>query len=216
MKYIKYFEKKEMSEKERYMFNLSKRLQYALRKYFKPDQYEFFRIDSDPWGQNSIYVSFTGVIPNTEDYLEKKDNFTNEIKRLKIDSNYFKFNKVEAEKLLISVKSEFADLIKEKNELFEIQKKLEIELQEIFYPTTIKILLTLFDEHEFTISIGAGRYSDLDVSKYKELLIIINKSTYPYDPKFKQLLHLKKIEALKLLSNMKKLKINIESNKYNL
>jgi len=216
MKYIKYFEKKEMSEKERYMFNLSKRLQYALRKYFKPDQYEFFRIDSDPCGQNSIYVSFTGVIPNTEDYLEKKDNFTNEIKRLKIDSNYFKFNKVEAEKLLISVKSEFADLIKEKNELFEIQKKLEIELQEIFYPTTIKILLTLFDEHEFTISIGAGRYSDLDVSKYKELLIIINKSTYPYDPKFKQLLHLKKIEALKLLSNMKKLKINIELNKYNL
>ena len=213
MKYIKYFEKKEMSEKERYMFNLSKRLQYALRKYFKPDQYEFFRIDSDPWGQNSIYVSFTGVIPNTEDYLEKKDNFTNEIKRLKIDSNYFKFNKVEAEKLLISVKSEFADLIKEKNELFEIQKKLEIELQEIFYPTTIKILLTLFDEHEFTISID---YSDLDVSKYKELLIIINKSTYPYDPKFKQLLHLKKIEALKLLSNMKKLKINIELNKYNL
>jgi len=214
MKYIKYFEtdmtviKRKKNDEERYMFNLSKRLQYGLRKYFKPDQYEFFRIDSNIWGQDSIYVSFTGVIPTSEDYLEKKDNFINELKRLKIGSNYFKLNKVEAEKLLISVKSEFADLIKEKNNLFEIQKKLEIELQEIFYPTTIKILLTLFDEHEFTISID---YSNLDVSKYKELLIIINKST-----KFKQLLHLTKIEALRLLSNMEKLKINIEGNKYNL
>ena len=111
------------------------------------------------------------------------------------------------------MKSEFADLIKEKNELSEIQKKLEIELQEIFYPSTIKILLTPFDKHEFTISID---YSDLDVSKYEELIIIMNRPTHMYDTKFMQLLHLTKIEALKLLSNMKKLKINIESKKYNL
>ena len=211
MKYIKYFERTEMSKDERYMFNLGRRLQYNLRKYFKPDQYEFFRIGSDLWGPDKVYVSFTGVIPNTEDYAKKYDNFIEETKRLKMDSRHF--NKLEAEKILNSVKTEFADLIKEKNKLFEIQRKLEVELQEIFYPSTIKILLVPFDKQEFTISID---YSDLDISKYEELLKIIDKSIFIYNPKFKQLLHLNRIEALKLVNNMEKLKINIETRKYNI
>jgi hypothetical protein len=211
MKYIKYFEKKEMSEDERYLFNLSKRLQYNLRKYFKPDQYGYFRIDSDLWGHDKIYVSFTGVIPNTEDYAKKYDNFNKELKRLKIGSNYF--TKVEAEKILNSVKTEFVDLIKEKKELVDIQRKLEPELQEIFYPSSIKILVVPFDEQEFTISID---YSNLDISKYEELIKIMGKSLVMFNPKFRQVIHLKKIESIKLLNNMEKLKINIESKKFNI
>jgi len=109
--------------------------------------------------------------------------------------------------------TEFADLIKEKNELYEIQSKLEIELQEIFYPSTIKIILVPFDKQEFTISID---YSNLDNSKYEELLKIINRAIFVYNPKFRQLLHLTKIEALKLVNNMEELKINIETRKFNI
>lgn len=86
-------------------------------------------------------------------------------------------------------------------------------MQEIFYPSTIKIILVPFDKQEFTISID---YSNLDNSKYEELLKIINRAIFVYNPKFRQLLHLTKIEALKLVNNMEELKINIETRKFNI
>jgi len=207
---FKIFEKKEMNKEEKEMFNLANRLQYNFRKYFKSYLSDYFGVYASLWGSAKIYISFSGAIPNDLEYLEKHDNYTDEKKRLKI-GHYF--NKKESEKLLNSVKTEFKDLIEEKNKLNDIQKNLEYQLQEIFYPNTIELALEPFAHYEFTICFD---YSILDISKYEELLKIIDKSILIYDPKFNQLINLTKVEAIKLINNIEKLKINIETRKYNL
>lgn len=114
MKYIKTFEKREISEDERKLNNLARRLEYNLNKFFKPDKnnYEYVYVNGYHHNMsNSDYVTISIQIPKGSNEFVI---FLQKFHELK--GKYFityNLSKEKAEELLLSLKRELPERVME-------------------------------------------------------------------------------------------------------
>lgn len=115
MKYIKTFEKRQISEDERKLNNLAKRLEYNLNKFFKPDKnnYEvigvagyYHHMSNSSW----INISLHNISKESNEFLIFWQKFH------ELGGKYFisfDLDEEKAEKLLLSLKKELPERVME-------------------------------------------------------------------------------------------------------